>query len=106
MLKRAESDIPALAEQEKWEALGGVLKGACRNALQIAMIELRCNNDVEISRRYFQKARDLSSAIKGIAADVVTASSLDIPIYCCLLYGDIESARQLAEIISAGKLKI
>lgn len=106
MLKRAEPDIPELERQANWEALGGLLKGACRNALQLAMIELRCNHDVEAARRYFLKARDLSSFFEGVSEGVVAASDLDIPIYCCLLSGDFESAKRLAEIISSGKLKV
>lgn len=106
MLRRAEPDIPILEKQEKWEALGSVVKGACRNALQIAMIEMRCNNDIELSRKYFSKARTFSSSFKNIPEGVITASSFDIPIYCCLLSGDIDAAKQLADIIFSGKLKI
>ena len=106
MLKRAEPDVPNLLKEGKWDALGGVIKGACRNALQLAMIEIRCHNDIDTALSYLSKARDLSIAFETIPAGIVAASSLDIPIFCCLLTGDVYNAKLLAELISSGKMKV
>jgi hypothetical protein len=98
MLRRAEPDIPALKSKENWKALSGVAKGACQDALQLAMLELRCNDDVVSAKSYFMRARTAGLALTTIPEGAVVASSFDIPIYCCLLAHDISGATNLAGV--------
>ncbi len=98
MLRRAESDIPVLKSKENWKALSGVVKGACRDALQLAMLEIRCNDNVAFAKECFSRANTASMSLTAIPESAVVASSFDTPIYCCLLAHDISGAEKLAVV--------
>ncbi len=98
MLRRAEPDIPTLKSKGNWKALSGVAKGACRDALQLAMLELRCNNDAASAKAYLMRASAAGMALADIPESTVVASSFDIPIYCCLLAHDLSGSEKLASV--------
>ncbi len=104
MLRRAEPDIPVLQSKENWKALSGVVKGACRDALQLGMLEIRCKGNIVLAKEYFSRARTSGIALTAIPEATVVASSYDIPIYCCLLVNDLSGAGKLAH--SALKEKV
>lgn len=104
MLLRAEPDIPLLQSKGNWKALSGVSKGACRDALQMAMLEIRCNKDIDAAKSLFLRGRDAAIALASIPESEVPASSFDIPIFCSLLSGDIDSAKRLASVALSGKV--
>lgn len=98
MLLRAEPQIPVLSSEENWKALSGVADGACRDALQLGMLEIRCNDNVVLAKECFSRANTLSMALTAIPESAVVASSFNIPIYCCLLAHDLSGAERLATV--------
>ena len=96
MLARAEPDIPILVEEENWGGLAGVASGACNDALQLMMLEIRCHKNFSLAKEYILRARNAAKILKAIPDATVEASNFTIPIYCCLLAHDLVSAQQLA----------
>ena len=99
MLDRALPDVPKLEKQENWGALGGVIKGACRDALQLAMIEMRVTGELDKALGYLKKVRGLFDSFDAVPNGKIEASILEIPIYCCLLLGDIDKAKRLSLLV-------
>ena len=103
-LNRAEVEIPNMKERENWKALSRLAKGVARNALQYAMIELRCNKDFTSAKALFERARIASIALVDIPENVAPASSFDIPMFCSLLAHDVDNTKMLAEVALTEKV--
>lgn len=104
MLSKAELDIPVFLSKENWRALSGVARGACQDALRLAMLEIRFNNDIASAKEKLSRAKSAGLVLAGIPEGAVSASRFDLPIYCCLLAHDVSGAERLANVALLGKV--
>ena len=106
LLITSESELQDYVKDKKWKAVSGIADHGCLLALSNAMIDIRCNNDINVAKDYLLRALNLAKTLRHAPPEFVVSGSYKIPIHCCLLSGDIETAKQLAEQALSENVKI
>ena len=104
LLERAPSNIQALKSKGDWKTLGVYVHGACRNALRLGMLEIRQNNDLDSASTYFSAGATIAAELQFLPPEMLSLSNYDIPIFCCLISGDFQGAKSLAEIVNKSSI--
>lgn len=86
-----------------WKAVGRIANGACRNALQLAMLELRTAGRTDIALENLQSVVSILDVHFSVPEGMTNSFHLVVPIHCCLLLHQFALARDLAGLIHEGQ---
>ena len=106
LINRAIQDIPTLHKDKNYKALVGVIKGLCRDSLQLGMLTIRSEERSDSGIEIISKPIGSVELLLSIPENELHPSDFIIPIYLCLLCGEFELATALAKKAVSDGIKI